>query len=521
MEVQKVEEAVAGAMDKVEAMDKPSTTTIYDLMDGTSFGKTVLMAAMVDSRIRSTPESEAAAPLPYCPPPPPPSASTTLLPSASSALLPSPALLPSATSAEVAHSTSMEVEKVEEAVAGAMDKVEYDLLPPTALTTAESAMLERIGLEGVEEPPMHSFHRYVEACLEGRDVPGVDSSKHELLFFRRRQGDICTGLVMVTRHKPTGPSGTTERTSGTSFELWRCASEGPRGSGAGALLHLHLCRALVKYAEEHCNCQESDRLSMVLPLKSCTWRAGEFYRKMGWKYTRDVSHRERDISSDDVGGCMKLDLRNVAAWEHYWKTRNTSEAEALGEELARPAVQQGCSTFEMQRQAEVLRQPTLLPSASTTLLPSASSALLPSPALLPSTTSAEVAHSTSMEAAEAAEATDQAYPRWRMSILECPTPPDPNTMELDEFRDQCAAMFQWLNANQPYEDETVDPDYIVASSGGATDDDAAAEPAAEPDEADGAADGDAEATDEEAKEKVEKVEMQRQAEVLLQPTLPL
>jgi len=53
--------------------------------------------------------------------------------------------------------------------------------------------------------PMRSFQAYVEDCLEKRDVAGIDSSKYELLFFRRRQGDIRTGLVMVTRCKPTGP----------------------------------------------------------------------------------------------------------------------------------------------------------------------------------------------------------------------------------------------------------------------------------------------------------------------------
>ena len=53
------------------------------------------------------------------------------------------------------------------------------------------------------------------------------------------------------------------------------------------------------------------------------------------------------------------------------------------------------------------------------------------------------------------EDADQAYRK----MAECPMPPEKKTVEVDEFREKLAAMWEWLDANQPDEDETVDPDY--------------------------------------------------------------
>lgn len=192
--------------------------------------------------------------------------------------------------------------------------VTHALVPPAELLQEEADFLERLGLGGYESP-LRSFHGAVVDCLEGEVQRQVNTAKHELLFFVRRCGGSCTGLAMVARRR--GPS---LRTRGTVFEMRRIASAGPKGSGAQ--LHWHLCDALVRYAIERCGWREPDELSMVLTLQSCTWRAGGFYKKMGWealpsRATRDG--RAANPTLADLGGMMRLNLTDRPAWSQYWQ----------------------------------------------------------------------------------------------------------------------------------------------------------------------------------------------------------
>ena len=207
--------------------------------------------------------------------------------------------------------------------------VTHALVPPAELLQEEADFLERLGLGGYESP-LRSFHGAVVDCLEGEVQRQVNTAKHELLFFVRRCGGTCTGLAMVARRR--GPS---LRTRGTVFEMRRIASAGSKGSGAQ--LHWHLCDALVRYAVERCGWHEPDELSMVLTLQSCTWRAGGFYKKMGWealpmRATR--GGRSASLSVDDIGGMMHLNLLDRPAWSQYWQPGATPAAERAAAERA-------------------------------------------------------------------------------------------------------------------------------------------------------------------------------------------
>ena len=202
---------------------------------------------------------------------------------------------------------------------GAQD-VHY-ILRPDQLTSAESSFLERVGIDG-NESPVRSFHAAVLDCLEKKPERQADPAKHELFFFSRRRRYACTGLVMLVRR--TGPN---MRTRGTTFEMRRIASEGEKG--AGARLHWHLCDALVQYASRHCRWEPHEELSMVLTLQSCTWRAGGFYKKMGWEHSsgaRQAGSPAALVGVADLGGMLNLDLRDRDAWSRYWRSDASASA---------------------------------------------------------------------------------------------------------------------------------------------------------------------------------------------------
>ena len=61
---------------------------------------------------------------------------------------------------------------------------------------------------------------------------------------------------------------------------------------------------------------------MVLTLQSCTWRAGGFYKKMGWEALPTRAPRGGRAGNPtlaDLGGMMHLDLKDRPAWSHYWQ----------------------------------------------------------------------------------------------------------------------------------------------------------------------------------------------------------
>jgi len=193
-------------------------------------------------------------------------------------------------------------------------RVTYCFLRPSELSPVHAALLERIGLGG-HESPVKSLHAYVLDCLNGKPARVADPSKYELLFFARRCGAACTGLAMMVRRLGPGL-----RTRGTVFELRRFASESRGTKGAGAQLHWHMCDALVRYAACRCRWSPPSRLSMTLPLQSCTWRAGPFYKKMGWEHNSLIARRsKRAVNIAHLGGVMRLDLRDRAAWSRYWQ----------------------------------------------------------------------------------------------------------------------------------------------------------------------------------------------------------
>ena len=91
---------------------------------------------------------------------------------------------------------------------------------------------------------------------------------------------------------------------------------GPKGSGAR--LHWHLCSALLKHAAVR-GWQTGESLALILTLQSCTWRAGGFYTKMGWRKPAELAERQRSVSAGNIGGIMWLDLNDREAWSRYWR----------------------------------------------------------------------------------------------------------------------------------------------------------------------------------------------------------
>ena len=86
-------------------------------------------------------------------------------------------------------------------------------------------------------------------------------------------------------------------------------------------------------------------LTLVLTLQSCTWRAGGFYKKMGWKGDTKQSKKKKfwgkqsssvamQVTKDDIGALMRLDLADQSAWSRYWERPAPSgEANSDDEDL--------------------------------------------------------------------------------------------------------------------------------------------------------------------------------------------
>ena len=137
--------------------------------------------------------------------------------------------------------------------------------------------------------------------------------------------------------------GTLRKARGLVYELRRFASVGT-SPGGGASLHWHMCKALIGHATSQ-GWRPGMDLTLVLTLQSCTWRAGGFYKKMGWKGDTKQSKKKKfwgkqsssvamQVTKDDIGALMRLDLADQSAWSRYWERPAPSgEANSDDEDL--------------------------------------------------------------------------------------------------------------------------------------------------------------------------------------------
>ena len=179
------------------------------------------------------------------------------------------------------------------------------LLDPSELMHSESTFVAREATAELEAAGINSTGKELdfarESSLKGLfDVvaDALEGRRVDARFFVRRKGHVCTGIAWLIDRRSKRRRGAEE----LHMELRGFAS----CKGGGALLHWHMCRKL---------CAQEVPVRLTLPLMTCTWRAGEFYRKMGWHGS------SQSIGGKDVGGAMTLEVRELDAWHRYFLER--------------------------------------------------------------------------------------------------------------------------------------------------------------------------------------------------------